>query len=260
MKGERSDTFYNRSLERALSIITSFNAERRSMTLTQLSDLLGLSKATISRLCSTLVEYGFLRHDHDIKQYTLGIKLFELGTIVGQSLSLKSLASPLLTQMELEIRRPVLLGIIDNGDLLYIAKREDLNGPISFTSSVGMRRPPYWGMVGPAIMAFLPQDVVDKMIEKHPFSPYTKKSFLKKDELLSFLQVVREQGFAVDDGRVIDGVGGVAAPIRDFTGKVVAGIGVGYILASVNARELRSIARYVIEKALAISRQAGYTG
>lgn len=260
MEGQRKDTFYNRSLERALNIIIAFNGERRSMSLAQLSELLSLSKATVSRLCSTLVEYGFLRQDHELKQYSLGIRLFELGTIVAHSLSLKRLASPYLTQMEMEIRRAVFLGIIDNGDLLYIAKREDLNGPITFTSSVGTRRPPYWGMVGPAIMAFLPDEEIDRLIEKHPFTPLTKNSFMTKESLLAFLRGVREQGFAIDDGKVIDGVGGVAAPIRDFTGRVVAGIGVGYILASVNNRQLRSITKSVVEMAEVISRQAGYTG
>jgi IclR family transcriptional regulator, KDG regulon repressor len=260
MRDENQNAFYNRSLERALSILTAFTVERRAMGLAQLSEFLGLSKATVSRLCSTLVEYGFLRQDHELKQYSLGIRLFELGTMVAQSLSLKRLASPYLTQMEMKLRRAVFLGIIDDGDLLYIAKREDLNGPITFTSHEGTRRPPYWGMVGTVIMAYLPQDEIDRLLENRPFTPLTKKSFKTKEEIDSFLKGVREQGFAVDDGRVIDGVGGVAAPIRDFTGKVVAGLGVGYILASVNDRELRAIKKSVVEMAQVISRQAGYTG
>lgn len=260
MRDERKDAFYNRSLERALSIVTAFTIERRAMSLAQLSELLHLSKATVSRLCSTLVDYGFLRQDHELKQYSLGIRLFELGTIVGESLSLTRLASPYLAQLERKVRRAVFLGIIEDEELLYVAKREDLNGPITFTSHVGTRRPPYWGMVGTVIMAHLPQDEIDRLIEKHEFTQYTRKSFMSKDEFNGFLQGIRDQGFAVDEGRVIEGVGGVAAPIRDFTGKVVAGLGVGYILASVNNRELRTITKAVVDMADAISRQAGYMG
>jgi DNA-binding IclR family transcriptional regulator len=260
MQGEKRDAFYNRSLERALSIVTAFNIEKRSMSLAQLSDLLNLSKATVSRLCSTLVEYGFLRQDHELKQYSLGVRLFELGTIVADSLSLSKIASPYLAQLERKVRRAVFLGIIDDGELLYVAKREDLNGPITFTSHVGTRRVPYWGMVGTVIMAYLPQTELDRLLEKQQFGLFTKKSFTSKEELNEFLQDVREQGFAVDEGRVIEGVGGVAAPIRDFTGKVVAGLGVGYILASVSSREFRTITKAVVEMAGVISRQAGYTG
>lgn len=230
------------------------------MSLAQLSELLGLSKATISRLCSTLVQYDFLRQDHELKQYSLGIRLFELGTMVGESLSLSRLASPYLSQLERKVRRAVFLGIIDNGELLYVAKREDLNGPITFTSNVGTRRVPYWGMVGTVIMAYLPQNEIDRLVERHPFTPRTRRSFMAKEELDEFLRGVRDQGFAIDEGRVIEGVGGVAAPVRDFTGKVVAGLGVGYILASVNNRELRTITKAVVETAQVISRQAGYTG
>lgn len=260
MGDARKDAFYNRSLERALSIVTAFSIERRAMSLAQLSELLGLSKATVSRLCSTLVEYGFLRQDHELKQYSLGIRLFELGTIVRESLSLARLASPYLSQLERKLGRAVFLGIIDNGDLLYVAKREDLNGPITFTSHVGTRRVPYWGMVGTAIMAYLSQNEIDRLIKKCEFTQYTKRSFVSKEELNEFLQGVREQGFAVDEGRVIEGVGGVAAPIRDFSGKVIAGVGVGYILASVNNRELRIITKAVAETADLISRQTGYAG
>jgi IclR family transcriptional regulator, KDG regulon repressor len=260
MGDEKKSSFYNRSLERALSIVTAFTMEKRTMGLAQLSDHLHLSKATVSRLCSTLVEYGFLNQDNELKQYSLGIRLFELGTIVGESLSVSRLAGPYLTQLQGKLKRAVFLGIIEDGALLYIARREDPNGPITFTSHVGTRRVPYWGMVGTAIMAYLPQDEIDRLIERHGFIQYTKKSFMSADELNQFLQVVREQGFAVDEGRVIDGVGGVAAPIRDFTGRAIAALGVGYILASVNSRELQTITKAVVETAQIISKQAGYSG
>ncbi|MGD0232110.1 MAG: IclR family transcriptional regulator [Syntrophorhabdales bacterium] len=260
MQGVRKDAFYNRSLERALRIVTAFTNERRSMTLAQLSEVLDLSKATVSRLCSTLVDFGFLHQDHDVKQYSLGIRLFELGTIVASSFSLSKAASPFLAQLAMKLRRSVFLGILDNGELLYIDKREDLDGPITFMSSIGRRRPPYWGMVGQVMMAYLPKDEIDRMIDKNPLAPTTKKSFETRKELDEFLGRVREQGFAIDDGRVIEGVGGVAAPIRDFTGKVVAGLGVGFIFSSVDAREMKEITKAVVQTARAISREVGYTG
>ena len=256
----RKEAFYNRSLERALQIVTAFSGERRALSLAQISELLGLSKATVSRLCSTLVAHGFLRHDQMLKQYFLGIKLFELGSIVASSFSLNKIASPYLAALEVKLRKAVFLGILDGGELLYIDKMEDPNVGINFTSSVGTRRPPYWGMIGPAIMAFLPPEEIDGLLERSPLVAYTKKSLLTKEQLEALLRTVREQGFAVDEEMAIEGAGGVGAPIRDFTGKVVAGLGVGFIFSSVSPDELKAIIREVVETAAAISREAGYSG
>jgi DNA-binding IclR family transcriptional regulator len=260
MESERGEAFYNRSLERALRIVTVFTNERRSLTLAQLSELLDLSKATVSRLCSTLVKFDFLCQDAESKQYSLGIKLFELGSLVGRSFSLARIASPYLTRWEATLRRVVFLGILDGGELLYIDKREDVDGAVSFTSQVGRRRPPYWGMVGPAIMAFLQQEEIDGLIEKTPLRPTTKRSLTTRAELETYLRRVRERGYAVDDGKAIEGVGGVGAPVRDFSGRVVGGVGVSFIVPSVDARELRRIIKTVLETAWLISRAAGYKG
>ena len=156
MERDKEETFYNRSLERALQILITFNNERLSLTLAQLSESLSLPRATVLRLCSTLVKYGFLRQDSESKRYSLGLTLFELGSIVFDSFSLRKTASPYLVQLHVKLGKTIFLGILDNDEVLYVDKREDPKNPISFTSKIGTRRPPYWGMLGPVLMAYLP--------------------------------------------------------------------------------------------------------
>lgn len=94
MREGKNEAFYNRSLERALQIMTAFSSERKVLGLAQLSEALSLPKATVFRLCATLIKCGFLRQDQELKQYSLGVKLFELGSIVASSFSLRGIASP----------------------------------------------------------------------------------------------------------------------------------------------------------------------
>ena len=115
-------------------------------------------------------------------------------------------------------------------------------------------------MLGPVLMAYLPQDEIDRLLERNPLTAATKRSLVKIDDLKEFLRRVREQGFAVDDEGAIEGVGGVGAPIRDFTGRVIGGIGVGFISSSVDAKALKQIVKEVTGTARAISREAGYNG
>ena len=88
--------FFNRSLERALHILDSFNRSRKTATTTELCQTLKLPKATVLRLCSTLVKYNYLVQDPVTKVYSLGLKLFELGSVVSSSFSLvKTASSPI---------------------------------------------------------------------------------------------------------------------------------------------------------------------
>jgi DNA-binding IclR family transcriptional regulator len=244
MNRDKSESFYNRSLERALQILIAFSNERQSLTLAQLSKSLSLSRATVLRLCSTLIRYDFLRQDPESKLYSLGFRLFELGNIVSYSFSLRRIASPYLEQLHMKLDKTIFLGILDNDEILYVDKKENPEDPISFTSKIGTRRPPYWGMLGSALMA--------------PLTAVTKKSITKKEEFKKWLQRIREQGYAIDVETALEGIGGVAAPIRDFTGKVVASIGVSFIASSVHSNELKKMIKEVEGTALTISKEIGY--
>lgn len=259
MNRDKEESFYNRSLERALQIMLTFNNERQVLTLAQLSESLSLPRATVLRLCSTLVKYDFLRQDPESKRYSLGLRLFELGSIVFYSFSLRKIASPYLGQLHLKLGKTIFLGILDNDEVLYVDKREDPRNLISFTSKIGTRRPPYWGMLGPVLMAYLPDSDIKRLLQKSPLTATTKKSITKKEEFLKWLVRIREDGYAVDIETALEGIGGAAAPIRDFTGKVIACIGIAFIASLVGPKDLKNIVKEVTRTALAISKEMGYT-
>jgi IclR family KDG regulon transcriptional repressor len=258
MPQDKKEPFYNRSLERALQILNAFTGERTRLTLSQLSEILSLSRATVLRLCSTLVNYGFLNQDPASKEYSLGLRLFELGSIVFHSFSLRKTASPFLDQMHKKLGKTLFLAILEQGQLVYIDKREDAHNPITFTSKIGTRRPPYWGMLGPMLMAHLPDSEVEKLLKKNPLTPTTKKSFTKKEDFKKWLGQIRKDGFAVDEERTFDGITGLAVPIHDFRGKVIASLAVCFITSAVDSRELKRIIQEAQGTALEISREIGY--
>jgi IclR family transcriptional regulator, KDG regulon repressor len=255
----RQGAFYNRSLERALQILSAFSPERSELSLGQYAELLDLSKATILRLCSTLTKYGFLRQDQESKRYSLGLRLFELGSVVVSSFSLTRIASPHLTELESKLGKTVFLGILEDGDLLYVDKREGAKDGIRFTSSVGKRRPPYWGMLGPVLMAYLSDKEVDELLAKNPLAATARNSFTKNEHYKEWLREIKGQGFVIEEEMAFEGIGGVAAAIWDFSGKVVAAMGVGYISSSVDSKAVKKIVKEVTGTATAISQELGYS-
>ncbi|HMK64647.1 MAG TPA: IclR family transcriptional regulator [Thermodesulfobacteriota bacterium] len=258
MPQDKTSTFYNRSLERALQILNVFTRERNSLTLSQLSEILGLSRATVLRLCTTLVQYGFLHQDLASKEYALGLRLFELGSIVLHSFSLRKTASPFLDRLHQKLGKTLFLGILEEGQLVYIDKREDLKNLITFTSKIGTRRPPYWGMVGPMLMAHLPDPEVHELLKKYPLTATTKKSFTKNEEFKKWLSRIRKEGYAVDEERTFDGITGLAVPIYDFREKVVASLAVCFITSAVDSTELKRIIKEARRTGMDISREIGY--
>jgi len=258
MTSRETGSFYNRSLERALQILDAFSRERKVLTRAQLAEILGLPLPTISRLCSTLVRYGYLAKNPESKQYSLGMRLFEQGSIVFYSFSVRAAASHHLTQLQRETGLTIFLGVLDNDDLLYIDKREDVDNVITFTSKIGTRRPPYWGMCGPMLMAYLSDSEIERLLEKTPLNANTKKSITGKEEFKAWLGDIREQGLAFDREATFDGITGIAAPIRDFTGEVVASVGAASMTSAMESGDMGRIARELLKTAEAISKELGY--
>jgi IclR family KDG regulon transcriptional repressor len=257
-RNEGADTFFNRSLERALSILGAFHSDRKSLTLAQLAEAVMLPKPTIMRLCSTLIKYDFMKYDPASMQYSLGMKLFELGNVVASSLSLRNVASTHLLQLQVRSAKTAFLAVLQNDELVYIDKREDTANQVRLASDVGTRRQPFFGMFGQLLMAYLPDGEVDRVLAKHPLTALTRRSITDPFEFRERLSVVKKQGYVIEEGEAIDGVSGIAAPVRDFDGKVVAAVGVGFISSSVEDKNIRGTLLEVRKTALLISRELGY--
>jgi IclR family transcriptional regulator, KDG regulon repressor len=259
MASSVDDPSNNRSLLRALRLLTSFGFEKRDMGLTELAKMSGLSKATVYRLASTLVLCRFLAYDDVSKRYSLGPTLFELGSMVSASFSIRKIAAPYLDRLYAKLGKVVFLAILQDGELLYIDKREDMTSAVRFSTEVGRRRPPHFGMLGQVLMAFLSDTEVDKLLKASPLLPLTHKSITDPMLFKRKLEKIRQEGFAVDEGEVTDITSGIAVPVRDFTGKVIAALGVGFFSSSVDFQATRELVGQAFETAAQISRDLGYS-
>jgi IclR family KDG regulon transcriptional repressor len=258
MANREASGYNNRSLKRALQILDAFDKDRQVLSRSQLADILGLPRATVLRLCSTLVQYRYLAKDPHSNNYSLGMRMFEQGSILFDSFAVRVAASRHLTQLQRETGQTVFLGVMDNDELLYIDKREDPRNVISFTSKVGTRRPPFWGMCGPCLMAYMPNDQVERILEKAPLTAITKNSITSAKGFKAWLSRIRVEGLAIDHETTFEGITGIAAPIRDSWGGVVASLGVAMISSAVDREGVERIAHSTIEAAVAISKDLGY--
>jgi len=257
MKKNEESIYRVQSLERALNILDCFTFQNREMSLSEVVKLTNLNKTTAKRLISNLTYRGYLQQDLNTKRYQLGLRLFELGGIVFSSFSLRKAAAHSMSYLQHKTEATVLLGAMMEDQLVYVDKRE-AGGMIRISSDIGWRRPLHYGMLGMVLMAYLRPEKAKDIFKRNPLVPHTPHSITDQDAFSLRLEKIRKDGFVVETEEAVEGIIGIAAPIRDFSREIVAALGVALPVSQNSKKEVRRIVRLVKSSTDEISTGLGY--
>lgn len=220
---QAADTATVNIVERSLDVLEMLVRSGTPRSLTEIVEASSGPKATVHRLLKTLQARGYVSQDLRTARYSAGIRCFELGSLWVQNLDLRSTATPHLHLLNEQTDETVHLAVYEHGDIVYIDRIES-SQPIIAKSYVGRRCPATCVATGRALLAFESRDEIRRVLGE-PLPRYTANSITDPAELADLLDEVRSNGYAVNHSSYRDGVGGVAAPIRDYTGRVVASVG-----------------------------------
>ena len=191
--------------------------------LTEITAGLGLPKATVHRLLTLLRARGYIDQDEQ-SGYSLGLKCFELGNHWNRRFDLTAFARPHLERLNRELDETVQLAVYDQGDAVYIDKIESQQRVIA-RPDTSSRAPATVVSTGRALLAF--QSAAElKMQLDRPLPKFTAHTPSSSDEAAQVLEEVRVNGYAVNEETYREGISGLAAPIRNSTGAVIASVGV----------------------------------
>ncbi|WP_375001107.1 IclR family transcriptional regulator C-terminal domain-containing protein [Aeromicrobium sp. CTD01-1L150] len=211
------------SLARGLAVIVAFDDEHAEMTLAQVAQRTGYSRATARRFLHTLVELGYMRTDG--KAFALTPQVLRLGTAYLSGLGLPEIAQPHLERLSGELGESTSAAVLDGTDIVYVA-RVATRRIMSVGISVGTRFPAYATSMGRVLLAALDDATLDAYLEHAELRPLTPRTLHDAQTLREELRRVREQGWALVDQELERGLTSLAAPIRDASGNVVAAINV----------------------------------
>jgi len=255
---KQEETYRVQALERALDIIDCFSFQQRELGLSEIAQITGLNITTAKRLIANLTRRGYLRQIPDTKRYQLGIRLFELGGVVFSSFSLRKAAHHPVMRLQNKTGLTVLLGAIMDDQLVYVDKREG-KGMIRISSDIGWRRPLHYGMLGMVLMAYLDPERVEAILRKTPLQAHTSSSLTDRDAFSLRLEQIRKNGFVLEKEEAVEGVIGIAAPVRDYSRQVIASLGVAIpMLQTCSDNELKKTAKQVMATCDKISSELGY--
>ena len=250
---------YNvRAVERALQILNSFDDQHPERGLSEIAQYVELHKATAHRIITTLVNYGYLERCLDGQKYKLGLQLTDLGFKAIHRLDLRREAVPHMNQLIQKLGEACDLSIFDRGEVFYI---EFAQGRYTLTvaAAVGQRLPPYCTASGKVFLADMPVEYLRDTV-KQPLVAHTPKTITSMDKLLKMLDLVRKQGYAVDDEEMELGIRAVSAPIRNQSGMVMAALSIPGPTSRLTDETLPRIARTLVETTNDISRRLGWKG
>lgn len=219
--GEQS---HIKSLSKVLSILECFSRSQRGLGLADIAARTGLPKATTHRLLASLKSIGFIEQHHGGEQYRLGMKLFELGSVVLANMELPREAQPFVDRLAAMTGAAVHLCVFDGAQAVFVDRRRpDTRTRNTLTLLEGA--PVHCTAVGKAILAFQPQRVVERIIAEG-LTGFTSRTITTREDLLAELAQIRRRGWALDDAEHVSGQRCVAAPIRGASGQVIAAISV----------------------------------
>jgi IclR family KDG regulon transcriptional repressor len=231
-------------------------AQESNLTLTDISNRLGMNKTVVYRVLSTLQQLGLVRRNADDKRYRLGLRLWEFGTMAIHDLRARELASHHLSLLAEQTGEAVNLSVYDDGDVLFLdSVRVTPSGTTQATPAT--RCPAHCSAAGKVMLAYRPEAELDSYFERGLVSatPYTIAS---PDVLRLEIAEIRAQGFAVNRGEWHVESCGIAVPLRDQSGDAVAAIGVACHASRFSDGFVRRVADPAMQHAREVSRALGY--
>lgn len=210
-----------KTLNLALRVLKMFTREKPVWGGRELANELGINHSNIYRILETLERNRFIIKDKITKKYSLGYATWELGMIMYESLNVRDLIHPKLERLMESTGESIFLTILDRDEAVTLEVLEPEN-KVKFSVSAGSRAPLYVGASYRSILAFLPEELVDSIIEKG-LVKYTETTMTDPDELKTELKKIREQGWATSQSEYTEDVIALAAPLFD-KGEVIGSI------------------------------------
>ena len=202
-------------IDRVSLVLDAFDGPGR-LTLAQVVRRTGLPRSSAHRMLERLVQLRWLRRNG--RDYELGMRLVELGSLAVHQDRLHRAATPLLHDLHRATGLVVHLAVLDGSDVVYLEKIGD-RMTAAIPTRVGGRQPAHCAAVGKAMLAYNEAGDVDLTSRK------TRYSIGTPAQLTAELAKVRAHGVAFDREESLPGFGCVAAPIG-APGEAVASVSV----------------------------------
>ncbi len=254
MSGKGSELQLTSGVVRTIAIMETLS-QYQHINLENLAKETKLPKATLLRFLSTLVSLGYVYRDPS-DLYSLTLKLFALGSHGLEHIDFISLANPVAQKLCTELGETVHMGVLEGKQAVYVLKKES-SFTIRMYSRVGKTIPLYCTAIGKVLLSDMTERELQLYLSKVSLKPFTPNTIKDEQALRSELETVRTQGWASDAEEHEMGTLCIGAPIRDYTGRVIAAMSVSWPLFRFDPEDKKRIVASILAECNNVSKLLG---
>lgn len=256
---KKREEYHVRAVQRALKILDCFSDQEPYLGVSEISQKLQIHKSTIHALLITMEDEGFVAKSEAKNKYFLTYKLFRLGNVVSEHISIKSIAIPYMMTLCKQTNESVALNVRDDGKRLVLAVVENPQ-PVRLFVRAGQQLGLHSSAAGKVLLAAMSPEQIESVIEHEGLARVTPNTITDKQVLLEELALVRERGYALCNGEGYWEAGSVGAPVFDYTNSVVASLTIYGPLQNYQGEKLDQFIIDTKATAARISSVLGYMG
>jgi DNA-binding IclR family transcriptional regulator len=246
----------SQTVDRALQVLDAVAAQKAPSRLSDLAHQVGLNISTTSRLLNSLQQHGYVRRDSATGRYRLGYKILYMANVAQEQAGLHEIVDPVLQALVNATNETATLGILQENEAMVIA-RVTCTNQLRSVVSIGTRVPLYCTSAGQVLLAYLPRERVEQILARG-MPRRTPLTMTDPETLLAELQAVRKRGYAVDLGQREEGLVGIAAPVRNVSGNVIASCTISGSEQRIRREMIPALAEHVVAAAMELSKRLGW--
>lgn len=213
------------SIDRAITVLNYISENNNKLKLTDISEALGLKITTLHGIISTLEYWGFVSKNPENNRYCLGIRLYELGNVYGEDLSIKKIAEPYLHKLVDKFSETAHLAVLSDFNSVYVDKVESPH-PIRMASLMGTKENLLDSTTGKIMLAYSSEDYINKFIDEVYLKDETILVKLSKEEIYCLLSEIRQNKYIVHYHAETNNFNCIAVCLTNSKGNVVGSINI----------------------------------
>jgi len=238
----------SKTVNKALCILDVFTIESPTWGLRELSRYLDMNHTIVHRILATFEEKGYLFCNPETRKYELGLKFIELNNVVEEHLNISGMIQPIMKKIALETGESVVLTILDDEEGVFL-KIVDSEQKVRFAESEGKRGPLYIGASHKVILAHLPEELQNKIID-HGLANQVKH-LDSKEAFLEILENIKKIGWCYTEGETFDDVAAYSVPLIDNKQNILGSLSIAgpkYRFSKEQSEEILPILKENVEK------------
>ncbi|MEQ5800555.1 IclR family transcriptional regulator C-terminal domain-containing protein [Halomonas sp. H10-9-1] len=247
---------HSQSLVRGLNLLERLAGHPGGLALSELAELAELAPSTTHRLLQALQSQGFVTQESELGVWKIDVKTFRIGNSFLEARDFVGTSRPFLRRLTAQTGETANLGIRDDGTAVFLAQSESPQ-MMRMITRLGSRAPLHASGVGKALMAWLPEDELARILAEQGLSRVTENTLHTAETLREGLAEIRRQGFACDREEHAIGLHCVAACIHDEHGTPLAAISVSGPVARIPETRLLELGELVRDTAAEITARLG---